>query len=118
MYEIFTYGRFEVDPANEEAFVAAWSEFAARVSERPANHGIRLVRDVRNPGRFLSLGLWDDANAIAEWKSAAEFKERLRGVVSQAKEFEPTELVVLRKAADGSIETLSPPEIEAIHAPT
>jgi heme-degrading monooxygenase HmoA len=117
MYEIFTYGRFEVDPANEEAFFEAWSEFAAWVSERPANHGIRLVRDVRNAGRFLSLGLWDDADAIAEWKSSPEFKQRLGRIVSLAKEFEPTELAVLRKAADGAVETLSPPEIDAIHAP-
>jgi len=31
MYEIFTYGRFDVAPENEEAFVEAWSEFAAWV---------------------------------------------------------------------------------------
>ena len=29
MYEIFTYGRFEVEPADEEAFVEAWTEFAS-----------------------------------------------------------------------------------------
>ena len=35
MYEIFTYGRFEVPPENQDAFVAAWSEFAAWVSTQP-----------------------------------------------------------------------------------
>jgi hypothetical protein len=35
MYEIFTYGRFELPPENEEAFIAAWTEFAAWASARP-----------------------------------------------------------------------------------
>lgn len=29
MYEIFTYGRFEVEPDNEEAFVETWTDFAS-----------------------------------------------------------------------------------------
>jgi heme-degrading monooxygenase HmoA len=118
MYEIFTYGRFEVEPENEEAFKEAWAEFAAWASQRGGAQTLRLVRDVRNPGRFFSFGQWDDAEAVANWKSQPEFKERLGRLVAQAKEFEPTELVVLRKAADGTVETLDAPELEAIHAPT
>jgi hypothetical protein len=34
----------------------------------------RLVRDVRNPGRFISFGQWEDADAVRAWKSSAEFK--------------------------------------------
>ena len=118
-YEIFTYGRFEVEPANEQAFVDAWSEFAAWVSQSPGARTFRLVRDVRNPGRFFSFGEWDDAESIRAWKSSDEFKEGLGRVVRLAREFEPTEHVTLAKAAGGKVETLSPPaEIEAIHAPT
>ena len=51
-------------------------------------------------------------------KSSPDFKQRLGRLVSKAKEFEPTELVVLRKAADGSIEELSAPDIAPIHAPS
>lgn len=119
MYEIFTHGRFEVEPGNEEAFVAAWSEFAAWASERPGAGTLRLVRDVRNVGRFVSFGQWDDADAIRAWKSSAEFKERLGRVVRQATEFEPTELVTLVRVMDGKVEPITPPTaIEAIHAPT
>ena len=64
MYEIFTYGRFEVEPANEQAFVEAWSEFAAWVSAQPGAVTFRLVRDVRNAGRFISFGQWEDADAV------------------------------------------------------
>jgi heme-degrading monooxygenase HmoA len=119
IYEIFTYGRFEVAPENEEAFVEAWTEFASWASERPGSIAIRLFRDVRNPGRFVSLGQWDDAGAVRGFKSAPEFKERLSRLVKLAAEFEPTEHVTLAKAIGGSAEAHSPPDdLEAIHAPT
>jgi heme-degrading monooxygenase HmoA len=119
MYEIFTHGRFEVEPANEAAFVEAWSEFAAWASARPGAGTLRLVRDVRTAGRFVSVGQWDDADAIRAWKSSAEFKERLGRMVRHATTFEPTEHVTLVKATAGTVETLSPPAaIEPIHAPS
>ena len=119
MYEIFTHGRFEVAPENEQAFIDAWSEFAAWASERDGAGTLRLVRDVRSPGRFVSFGQWDDADAIRAWKSSAEFKERIGRVVGQSTEFEPTELVTIAKVAGGTVELLSPPGgIEPIHAPT
>ena len=119
MYEIFTSGRFEVEPANEAAFVDAWSEFATWASQNLGAGTLRLARDVRNPGRFISFGQWDDAEAVRRWKSGPEFKERIGRVVRQAKEFEPTELVTLAKATSGTVEAHSPPaDIEAIHAPS
>ena len=40
-------------------------------------------------------------------------------MVRQAREFEPTELVTLRKVSGGNVEEHAPPaEIEAIHAPS
>jgi heme-degrading monooxygenase HmoA len=117
-YEIFTYGRFEVEPGNETAFVDAWSQFATWASQSAGAGTLRLVRDVRNPGRFVSFGQWDDADAVRGWKSSPEFKQRLGGVVRHATEFEPTELVTLAKVRGGRVETHSPPaEVEAIHAP-
>jgi len=119
MYEIFTYGRFEVAPQNEQTFVEAWSEFASWVSLRPGNQSARLTRDVRNAGTLVSVGQWEDAQAVRAFKSAPEFKERLGRLVKLATNFEPTELVTLVKAAGGTTEQLSPPDdLEPIHAPT
>jgi heme-degrading monooxygenase HmoA len=119
LYEIFTSGRFQVEPGNEEAFVDAWSTFAAWVSEQPGAGTVRLVRDVRNAGVFVSLGQWNDADAVRAWKSSPEFKERLGRVASKSTEFEPTELVTLVRVTGGTVEELSPPAgIEPIHAPT
>jgi heme-degrading monooxygenase HmoA len=119
MYEIFTFGRFEVEPGNEGAFVDAWSEFATWTSQSAGAGAFRLVRDVRNPGRFISIGQWEAAEAVRVWKSSPEFKVRLGRVVKQATEFEPTELVTLAKVTGGTLEEHTPPaDIEAIHAPS
>ena len=119
MYEIYTNGRWEVEPENEDAFVAAWSEFAAWVSQTPGCRTVRLVRDVRNAGRFYSNGKWNDAEDVRAFKSSPEFKERIGRVVRHARDFEPTEHVTLVKVKDGNVEILSPPvDIEPIHAPT
>jgi len=118
MYEIFTFGRFEVPQENEQAFIEAWSEFAAWASSRSGARTLRIARDVRNPGRFVSFGRWDDADAVQAWKSSDEFKQRLGRLVKQSSEFEPTELVVLKRVAGGNVETLSPPDVQPIHAPT
>lgn len=118
MYEIFTYGRFEVAPENEQAFIDAWSEFAAWASTKDGSPTIRLARDVRTTGRFVSIGQWENAEAIQAWKSSDEFREKLGSVVRLAAEFEPTELVVSKRVSGGSVETFSPPDLAPIHAPT
>jgi len=66
----------------------------------------------------VSFGQWDDADAVQAWKSSDEFKQRLGRLVKQSSEFEPTELVVLRRVSGGNLETLSPPDVRPIHAPT
>ena len=80
------------------------------MSALPGARSIRLFRDVRKPGRFVSVGEWDDANAVRAFKSAPEFKEGLGRLVRLAAEFGPTEHVTLAKATGGSTETHSPPE--------
>jgi heme-degrading monooxygenase HmoA len=118
VYEIFTYGRFEVAPENEQAFIDAWSEFAAWASTKDGSPTIRLARDIRTTGRFVSIGQWENAEAIQAWKSSDEFREKLGSVVRLAAEFEPTELVVSKRVSGGSVETFSPPDLAPIHAPT
>jgi len=118
MYEIFTYGRFEVAPENEDTFIGAWSEFAAWASTKDGSPTIRLMRDVRNVGRFVSIGQWENAEAIQAWKSSDEFREKLGSVVRLAAEFEPTEFTVLKRVSGGGVETFSPPDLAQIHAQT
>ncbi len=53
--EIYPVGIWTVKPGREEEFVAAWRAMGeATIAEFPAAHG-RLLRDVDNPGRFVSF---------------------------------------------------------------
>lgn len=101
MTEIGTTGTWRVTPSKEEAFVDAWSEFAAWASATPGAGTLRLSRDRRNQDRFVSFGIWESDEAVRAWKAAPEFKERIARVIQHVEDFEATELAVLATAESG-----------------
>ena len=96
--EIFTTGTWKPNAGREDAFVEAWSAFAAWASDMPGAGVLRLTRDIRNPDVFLSFGAWESVDAVRAWKSAPEFHDRLARVLQHVDEFEPTELAVIATA--------------------
>jgi heme-degrading monooxygenase HmoA len=102
MSEIGTTGTWRVTPSKEEAFVDAWSEFAAWASSMPGAGTLRLSRDHGDQGRFVSFGIWESDEAVRAWKAAPEFKERIAHVLQHVEDFEATELAVLATAESGS----------------
>jgi heme-degrading monooxygenase HmoA len=118
MAELYTFGAWKPSAGKEQAFVDAWLEFAGWASGRPGAGKLRLARDVRQPERFVSFGPWDTPDAVRDWKSAPEFRERLSHVRQHADEFVPTEFTVVATADSGvSAVDPSPFETEPIHAP-
>jgi heme-degrading monooxygenase HmoA len=89
----------------EQAFVAAWSEFAAWASDMPGAGTLCLTRDLQQPGRFVSFGDWADGDSVRAWKSSPEFRERMAQVLRHVDAFEPTELEVVTKVV--SSETMT-----------
>ena len=71
MGEIFTTGSWKPSQAGELAFVEAWTEFAAWASSMPGAGTLRLVRDLHEPGRFVSFGDWESIDEVKAWKSSA-----------------------------------------------
>ena len=120
MPEIFTYGRFEVEPQNEEAFFDAWSKFAAWASARPGAGTLRLARDVRNAGRFISLGRMGRPRC----GPGVEELGRVQGAAGQAREARRRSSSRRSSSRCGrpraaNVDTLSPPaDVQPIHAPT
>jgi heme-degrading monooxygenase HmoA len=100
--EIYTTGRWKPNKEKTDAFVEAWAAFAAWASTMPGAGELRLTRDVRAEGVFLSFGAWDSADAVRAWKSGPEFRERMARVLQHVDEFEPSELAVVATARDGS----------------
>ena len=82
-------------PADDEAFVVAWSEFAGWASRQPGAGTLRLARDTADPQRYVSYAVWDSADAVRDWKSDPEHRDRLARVLEHVEEFHSTELEVV-----------------------
>jgi heme-degrading monooxygenase HmoA len=94
-YSVYTTGSWQPFPGQEEAFVAAWEEFAGWAAGLPgAGEPAILAHDVRAEGRYVSFLGWDDMESVRAWKSHPEFKERMSRVQEFVDKFAPTELEV------------------------
>jgi heme-degrading monooxygenase HmoA len=102
MTTIYTSGTWQPNPGSEDAFIAAWEEFAAWVSGMPGAGRLQLVRDLREPKRFVSFGDWESAEQIRAWKASPEFRERMAHVLQHVDEFHPTELLLVATAEHGT----------------
>jgi len=61
-----------------------------------------LVRDLRDPERFVSFLPWESLEAIQAWKAHAEFKERMSHVQQHIDKFAPTETEVVARVTVAS----------------
>ena len=102
MTETYTTGTWTPTPEAVDAFVEAWTEFAAWASTMPGAGTLRLVRDTREPGRYVSFGDWADLDAVRSWKSSAEFRERMARVLQHVTDFQPSELALVASARHGT----------------
>jgi heme-degrading monooxygenase HmoA len=115
--EIYTTGSWKPNAGKEDAFVEAWASFAAWASGRPGAGTLRLTRDLRSVGVFLSFGSWESIDAVRAWKSAPEFRERFARVLQHVNEFEPTELELVAMAERGAASANAPARgSEPVHA--
>jgi quinol monooxygenase YgiN len=48
-----------------------------------------LIRDTGDPRRFLSLGAWENAEAVNAWRQTPEFSELLGQCLAVCDHFEP-----------------------------
>ena len=115
MGEIYTAGRWRPAAGKEDAFVEAWTEFAAWASRMPGAGTLLLARDVRTDGVFLSFGAWESIDGVRAWKENAEFRDRIRRVVQHVDEFEPSELAVVATVDSGAV-SRSAPVAAPVHA--
>ena len=102
MSEVYTTGSWKPNLGSEDAFVDAWKTFAGWASGSPGAGTLRLVRDLHEPGRFVSFGTWESIDHVRAWKGSPEFRERMAQVLQHVDEFNPTELELVATAEDGS----------------
>lgn len=92
MSECYSSGEWRPKAGEEEEFVAAWTEFVRWASESPGSGTFRLVRDLEDPGRYMSYAPWESMEAMKAWKGSPEFSEKMASVQAHVEEFTPTEL--------------------------
>ncbi len=102
MSTIYTSGAWKPNPGSEKAFVAAWEQFAAWASSMPGAGRLQLVRDIREPERFVSLGDWESIEQVRDWKSSPDFREKMARVLQHVDEFHPAELTLVASVERGT----------------
>jgi heme-degrading monooxygenase HmoA len=104
---VYTSGSWTPNPGSEEAFVDAWQRFAAWASGRPGAGRLLLVRDLREPQRFVSFGDWDNIDEVRAWKTSPEFRERMAQVLQHVDDFQPAELSLVASAEHGAADPVA-----------
>jgi heme-degrading monooxygenase HmoA len=77
MPETYSSAVWIVRPGEENDFVTAWEDFVWWAAGIPGSGTFRLVRDLGDPARFLSIGSWESLAAQRAWQRHPEFTERL-----------------------------------------
>ena len=91
MAETYTMGFWTAKAGEEDAFVTAWTEFAEWMKDQPGVRTMRLVRDVKEPAKFISFADWDSIESIHAWKATEEFKQRIGRVKQHTDDFTAAE---------------------------
>jgi heme-degrading monooxygenase HmoA len=100
MPQPYTFGVWIVKPGREDDFVAGWREMAEWTAANVPGAGIgRLLQDEDQPTRFISIGPWDDKEAIAIWRSQLGFQERVGKLREMLETFTPATLELRAEVA-------------------
>ncbi len=100
MSQPYTYGVWIVKPGREDDFVAAWREMAEWGAMNAPGAGVaRLLQDEDQPMRFISIGPWDDKDALAASRSQLGFQERVAKLREMLETYTPASLELRAEVA-------------------
>jgi len=104
MPQPYTFGVWIVRPGREDDFVAGWRGLAEWTAANAPGAGVsRLLQDENQPSRFISLGSWDDKDAIAAWRSRLGFQERVAKLREMLETYTPAHLELRAEVAAASV---------------
>jgi len=88
---VFTFGLWSVKPGKEGDFVAAWETFARWTGKHQTGMvgEARLLEDIDQPRRFVSIGGWSDKQKVQAWRESPEFQAFFAKVSELCEETQP-----------------------------
>ena len=86
---VWTSGVWTVRPGQEDAFAAAFREFAEWSRRAFGGSRVWLLRQRDRPNVYISLGPWPDDATIAAWRASPGFQERVGAMRALLESFEP-----------------------------
>jgi quinol monooxygenase YgiN len=89
---VWTHGTWVVRAGSEDAFVAAWTAFAASADPGLGGDRPTLARDRDRPNVFLSWGSWPSLDAVDAFRASPGFASFVEGVRPLLSSFEPMTL--------------------------
>jgi len=85
----YSSGEWLVQAGSEEEFVSRWTTFIERsLNNALGAESFVLVRSTENPRRFLSLGAWENQEALEAWQQMPQMQELLGQCRELCEEFE------------------------------
>lgn len=89
--KVYTFGSWLVKPGKEGDFILAWETFGRWTSQnQPGMEGeARLLQDIDQPSRFVSIGGWSDMKKVEAWRDSTEFVVFFRKVSELCEEIQP-----------------------------
>jgi len=88
----FTHTTWKVKPGREEEFVQRWLEWVGWSHRQGLRAHARLLRDVEDPGIFISFGPWETIGAVRNWRTEPGYQERVSRLQELVERFEPRTL--------------------------
>lgn len=97
----FTHGVWQVKAGRGDEFIEAWTEFAEWTKTNvPGVRWAKLLRDLEDPNRFVTIGPWDSTDAIDRWRSLDGWGERITKIRELLDGFQPSTLEVVVELDD------------------
>jgi heme-degrading monooxygenase HmoA len=90
--DTYTHTTWRVRPGLEEEFVGRWTDWVDWSRLKGLGAHARLLRDVDNPGTFVSFGPWVGTDAVRNWRSLPGYQERVARLREVVESFEPQTL--------------------------
>jgi heme-degrading monooxygenase HmoA len=89
----YTHGVWRVKPGHGDEFVAAWTDLAEWTLQNARGAGWgKLLRDMHDEHRFVSIGPWESLAAIEAWRALDGWKQRVGRIRDLLVSFEPSTL--------------------------